>query len=85
MFPTITRFSTSNEVEVRHSFNICGEGGLFPGEDVPGFTAAVQELSGDMKQLATMILTVRFSLLNPFFQSFEHRFKDFKIVSKILK
>lgn len=55
--PGEEKFSSSNEIEVRHSFNVCGENGPLPEEDVPGFNTAVQELSGDFKQLATMLLT----------------------------
>lgn len=58
----IHRFSKTDEKEVRHSFNICDDKGPLPDPDVPGFSTAVDELSGDFKQLTTMLLTVRFLL-----------------------
>lgn len=73
---------------MRHSFNVCGEGGPLPEEDVPGFNTAVQELSGDFKQLATMLLTVRFFVslpqnvyLNSIFQNFDKSFSKFLYLS----
>ena len=47
------------ETEVRHSFNVLGSGGALPSEEVTGFGNAVQELSRDLRQLTTMLLTVR--------------------------
>ncbi|KAJ8670248.1 hypothetical protein QAD02_001507, partial [Eretmocerus hayati] len=48
---------TMEETEVRHSFNSTGSGGTLPDDEVPGFGHAVQELSRDFKQLASMLLT----------------------------
>lgn len=50
---------TTEETEIRHSFNATGSGESLPEEEVPGFDSAVQELSQDLKQLASMLLTVR--------------------------
>ena len=55
-----TRLSEKNEKEARHSFNICDGCEPMPDEEVPGFSTAVEELSQDLKQLTTMLLTVRF-------------------------
>lgn len=55
--PGDEKLSTTNEKELRHSFNICGDGGPLPDPDVPGFSTAMEDLSRDFKQLATMLLT----------------------------
>ncbi|XP_020286957.1 UPF0676 protein C1494.01 [Pseudomyrmex gracilis] len=46
----------SDEVEIRHSFNITRRDGLLP-DKVDGFKLAVDELSSDFTQLSTMLLT----------------------------
>ncbi|XP_033227280.1 UPF0676 protein C1494.01-like [Belonocnema kinseyi] len=55
--PGAEKLSKNDEKEVRHSFNICDDQGPLPDPDVPGFSSAVDELSGDFKQLTTMLLT----------------------------
>ncbi|XP_008211207.1 2-oxoglutarate-dependent dioxygenase gloF isoform X3 [Nasonia vitripennis] len=46
-----------NETEVRHSFNVLGSCDSMPDKEVPGFSTAVADLSRDLKQLTTMLLT----------------------------
>lgn len=51
-------FRFSDEVEIRHSFNVTRRDGLLPDDKVDGFKLAVDELSSDFTQLSTMLLTV---------------------------
>lgn len=48
----------SDEMELRHAFNVTGCGRTLPEDEVHGFRSAVDELTRDFKQLATMLLTV---------------------------
>lgn len=48
----------SDEMELRHAFNVTGCGRTLPEDEVHGFGTAVDELTRDFKQLATMLLTV---------------------------
>lgn len=45
-------------MELRHAFNVTGCGRTLPEDEVHGFRSAVDELTRDFKQLATMLLTV---------------------------
>jgi len=45
-------------MELRHAFNVTGCGRILPEDEVHGFRSAVDELTRDFKQLATMLLTV---------------------------
>ncbi|KYM85421.1 hypothetical protein ALC53_04664 [Atta colombica] len=47
----------SDEMELRHAFNVTGCGRILPEDEVPGYRSAVDELTRDFKQLATMLLT----------------------------
>lgn len=53
----------SDEMELRHTFNVTGCEGNLPQTEVPGFRSAVDELARDFKQLATMLLAVIMSYL----------------------
>lgn len=55
-FPVCVRFS--EEMELRHAFNVTGCERILPEDEIQGFRAAVDELARDFKQLATMLLTV---------------------------
>ncbi|XP_032676429.1 UPF0676 protein C1494.01 [Odontomachus brunneus] len=46
----------SDEMELRHAFNVTGCKGNLPEKEVQGFQSAVDELERDFKQLATMLL-----------------------------
>ncbi|XP_071630762.1 uncharacterized protein [Temnothorax longispinosus] len=46
----------SDEMELRHTFNVTGCGRILPEDEVHGFRSAVDELTRDFKQLATMLL-----------------------------
>lgn len=48
----------SDEMELRHAFNVTGCGRTLPEDEVHGFRSAVDDLTRDFKQLATMLLTV---------------------------
>ena len=49
---------TTEETELRHSFNVIDTHGQLPDQEVPNFRSSVEELSRDLKQLTSMLLTV---------------------------
>lgn len=48
----------SDQMELRHAYNVTGCERILPEDEVQGFRSAVDELTRDFKQLATMLLTV---------------------------
>lgn len=54
-------------MELRHAYNVTGCGRTLPEDEVNGFRSAVDELTRDFKQLATMLLTV---IIRPLFNNY---------------
>jgi len=59
-------------MELRHAFNVTGCGRILPEDEVPGYRSAVDELTRDFKQLATMLLTVTIPVLFNNYVSFAY-------------
>ncbi|XP_043273172.1 2-oxoglutarate-dependent dioxygenase htyE-like [Venturia canescens] len=54
--PEVEDPSSPADKEARHAFIITGDTEVLPEDEVPGFRAAVEELSRDFKQLSGMLL-----------------------------